>query len=245
MNNLHPPRPGWNPFIAFGLALGVFVATYLAARAVPESVTEHYPWARQAVSQGLTTAFALGWMALSRRPFGEFGFRRPVPAQGHFKLWGLLLGFLTTGVILGLGLQGMRKGLAGYGLLGIVLWIWVVSSIVEEIFCRGWFQSLLTGTSESDPRGERSRTAVLWSAALFGAMHLPLLLAGIEIAAVVIIIASVTSLGYVCAAARARTGSLRPAIAAHMMFNIGGFLAGVIYTITYRIVTGHLPSPPN
>ena len=83
---------------------------------------------------------------------------------------------------------------------------------------------------------------MLWSAALFGAMHLPLLFADIEIAAVVVILLSVTALGYICAMARARTGSLRPAILAHMMFNVGGFLAGVIYTIAYRVVTGHLPS---
>ncbi len=73
-------------------------------------------------------------------------------------------------------------------------------------------------------------------------MHLALLFSGIEIAAVVVILLSVTSLGYVCATARARTGSLHPAIAAHVMFNVGGFLAGVTYTIAYRVATGHLPS---
>lgn len=99
----------------------------------------------------------------------------------------------------------------------------------------------MAGYKESDPKGERSEGLVIWSAGLFGAMHLPLLFAGIEIAAVVIIITAVTALGYVCAMARARTGSLRPAIAAHVMFNVGGVVAGVIYTIAYRIVTGHLP----
>ncbi|HZL89537.1 MAG TPA: CPBP family intramembrane glutamic endopeptidase, partial [Pirellulaceae bacterium] len=122
--------------------------------------------------------------------------------------------------------------LAAYGLLGIVLWIWIISSIVEELFCRAWFQTVV---------GERTRAAVLWSAALFGAMHLPLLLADVGIGAVVVILLSVTALGYVCATARARTGSLRPAVAAHVMFNIGGFLAGVVYTIAYRVVTGRLP----
>ena len=72
-------------------------------------------------------------------------------------------------------------------------------------------------------------------------MHLPLLLSGAEIAASVLIVLSVTALGYVCATARARTGSLRPAIAAHVLFNVGGFLGGVFYTIAYRVATGHLP----
>ncbi len=241
MNDLHTPRSAWNPLLVFGLALGVFVAASLAARALPASVTAHYPWARQAVSQGLLAAFALGAMAVSRRPFAEFGFRRPAPAKGHFMLWGLLLGIASSGVILAFGLRGMRAGLASYGLLGIVLWIWVISSTVEELFCRGWFQTLV-GVGESDSLGKRTRAEVMWSAALFGAMHLVLLFSDIEIAAVVVIVLSVTALGYVCATARARTGSLRPAIAAHVMFNVGGFLAGVIYTITYRVATGHMPS---
>jgi uncharacterized protein len=242
MNDPHTPRQAWNPLAAFGLALGVFVAASLAARALPESVTSHYPWARQAVTQGLMAAVALGATAVSRRPFADFGFRRPAPAKGHFKLWGLALGAASTVVILALGLRGMRAQLAAYGLPGIVLWIWVISSTVEEVFCRGWFQSLVAGSGEPDSHGERTRAAVLWSTALFGTMHLVLLFAGVEIATVVIIVLSVTVLGYVCATARARTGSLRPAIAAHVMFNVGGILGGMIYTIGYRLATGHMPS---
>jgi membrane protease YdiL (CAAX protease family) len=236
MNDLHTPKLAWKPLAAFGVALGVIVAGFFAARALPESVTTHYPWARQAVFQGLIVAVALAAMAVSRRPFAEFGFRQPAPAKGYFKLWGLVLGTASTGLILALGLRGMRGNLAAYGLLGIVLWIWLFSSIVEEIFCRGWFQSLVAGP------GENTRSAVVWSAALFGTMHLALLFSGVEIAAVVVIVLSVTALGYVCATARARTGSLRPAIAAHVMFNVGAFLAGVIYAIAYRVTTGQMPS---
>ena len=242
MDDLHTPKPAWNPLAAFGLALGVILAATLAAMALPKSVTTQYPWARQAVTQGLMAAAALGAMTISGRPLAEFGFRRPTPAKGHFKLWGLVLGAASAGVILALGLSGMRARLAAYGLAGIVLWIWVISSIVEEVFCRGWFQSLVSGAGESDSHGEHTRAEIMWSAALFGTMHLPLLLADIEIGAIVVILLSVTALGYVCATARARTGSLRPAIAAHVMFNVGGFLAGVIYTIAYRVATGHLPS---
>jgi len=66
-----------------------------------------------------------------------------------------------------------------------------------------------------------------------------LLFGKVEIGAAVVIVLSVTALGYGCATARARTDSLRPAIAAHMMFIVGAFLAGVIYTIPYRVATGH------
>jgi membrane protease YdiL (CAAX protease family) len=231
MDEIHAQKRVWHPLAAFMLVLGVNFAAFFAAGVLPESVTADYPWARQAVSQGLMAAVALGAMALSGRPFAEFGFRRPAPANGHFKLWGLALGAASTALILTLGLRGMR-GLAAYGLLGIVLWIWIISSVVEELFCRAWFQTLA---------GSDTRAATLGSAALFGAMHLPLFFGDVEIAAAVVILVAVTALGYVCATARARTGSLRPAIAAHVMFNIGGFLVGLIYTIGYRIATGHLP----
>ena len=69
---------------------------------------------------------------------------------------------------------------------------------------------------------------------------LPLLFSDMDIATVVVIVLSVTALGYVCASSRARTGSLRPAIAAHVMFNVGGVVAGVIYAISYRVATGHI-----
>jgi len=235
MNDLQPARTGTSPLLALALALGVIVATMLAGQALPESVTKRYPWADQAVTQGLMLAFALGAMAWSKRPFAEFGFRRPEPAKGYFKLWGLALGVASTGAMLALGLKGMRGLVADYGLVGIILWIWIVSSFVEEIFCRGWFQTLV---------GERSQAAIILSTALFGAMHLPLLFAGMEIVAVVVILLSVTALGYVCALARARTGSLRPAIAAHVLFNVGGVVAGVIYAVVHLIATGRPPSPP-
>ncbi|MEJ7640521.1 MAG: hypothetical protein WKF75_21765 [Singulisphaera sp.] len=34
--------------------------------------------------------------------------------------------------------------------------IWIISSVVEELFCRGWFQTL-AGGGEGDPNGERPR----------------------------------------------------------------------------------------
>ena len=85
MNDLHTPRSAWNPLAAFGLALGVYAATFLAAKVLPEPVTARYPWARQAVTQGLMAAVALGAMAASRRPWAEFGFRRPAPAKASSK----------------------------------------------------------------------------------------------------------------------------------------------------------------
>lgn len=231
MEEPHTVRPGWNSVLAFGLALGISLTGFFIP--VPESMTKEYPWARQAVNQGVLAAVAVGAIAISGRPLADFGFRRSKPANGRFLLWGLALGVASTGMILAFGLRGMGEEVAAYGLPGIIFWLWVVSSTVEEVFCRGWFQTFLGG---------HGRAAVGWSAALFGAMHLPLFFGGMEIAAAVIIVLSVTALGYVCALARARTGSLIPALAAHVLFNAGGLLGGVLYVIAYRISTGHMPS---
>src|SRR5262245_22478839 len=143
MNDLPAPTPGTSPLLALALAVGVIVATMLAGQALPESVTNRYPWADQAVAQGLMLAFALGAMAWSKRPFAEFGFRRPEPAKGYFKLWGLALGVASTGAMLVLGLAGMRGLVAGYGLVGIVLWIWIVCSFGGVVFFCRWFECVV------------------------------------------------------------------------------------------------------
>ena len=151
-----------------------------------------------------------------------------------------MLGVAGTGIILALGLRGMRDRLAAYGLPGIVLWIWVISSVVEELFCRGWFQTLAAG-GESDPPGER---AVTPSPVECRAVrrHAPAVAVKRRRDRRLCIDRAIgDGLGFVCAEARPRTGSLRPAIAAHVLFNGGGFVGGVIYTIAYRVATGHLP----
>jgi membrane protease YdiL (CAAX protease family) len=100
----------------------------------------------------------------------------------------------------------------------------------------------VSGTDDPDPRAAQAST--IWSAALFGSMHFSLVFAGIDLPSFAVILASVTPLGYVCAVARARSGSLVPAIAAHVGFNVGGFFGALAYAITYRVATGHLPIAP-
>jgi membrane protease YdiL (CAAX protease family) len=232
-------RP-WNPLAAYGLVMSVFILASVAGRAVPHSVTVRFAWAAQAVQQGLMLIVALAALIASGRPLAAFGFRRAGRTDRHFAPWGLLLGAVSTVIMLAFALPGMRSRLAGYGFAGVVLWIWLVSSVVEEIFCRGWFQSLVAGPDGADPRA--ARAAVIWSAGLFGSMHLSLLFAGVDIASVALTVVSVTALGYVCALARARTGSLLPAIVTHVAFNAGGFVGGALYAIVFRVATGHMPS---
>ncbi len=172
-------------------------------------------------------------VALVRGKWTEHGFVWPKP--GHW--WqalapGLLIGALSAFGALLFHFDGMRAMLKGYSFPQMVAVIWFWSSLSEEIFCRGWFQSGL-------PPGP---SRVWWSAALFGSMHLSLFVAGVDTSTVLWIVLSTTTLGYFCALLRESSGSLVPPFVRHAGFNIGGLLGGIVYTIGYRIMTGHLPA---
>lgn len=125
----------------------------------------------------------------------------------------------------------MRHLVKSYSVFQIILVVWFWSSLSEEIYCRGWFQSSL-------PPGP---SRVFWSAALFGSMHTSLFFAGVDIPSVLWIVLSTTALGYACAVVRESSGSWIPAFVRHAAFNAGGLLGGIVYAIGYRIATGQMP----
>ncbi len=125
-------------------------------------------------------------------------------------------------------MRGLRPVLSGYSFGALVFWVWIVSSVSEEIFCRGWFQ-----TSTSTTGGG---LLSLWpSALLFGALHWSMLAARVDLASTLVVVASTSVLGLLAAWARSASGSLYPAVAAHVAFNLGGLLGGIGYTIGQRV----------
>ena len=58
------------------------------------------------------------------------------------------------------------------------------------------------------------------------------------------LVVATTLLGLHTAWARAASGSLFPAVGAHVAFNVGGVAGGVVYTIARAITTGELPDRP-
>jgi len=184
-----------------------------------------------AVSQVLLKALLIGATILLIRLEGgkprDYGFVRPVNA----KWWkilapGLFLGALSSFGALAFGFDGMRKLVGAYPLWQLLLAVFFWSSLSEEIFCRGWFQ----------------RESIPQSAALFGLMHTSLFFSGVDMPSVLWIVLSTTLLGYSCALVRAEYGSWIPAFARHAGFNFGGPIGGIVYTIGYRLITGHLPA---
>jgi membrane protease YdiL (CAAX protease family) len=148
---------------------------------------------------------------------------------------GLILGALATASVRlagGAGIPALKK----MGLLGIIGTVWILSSVAEEIFVRGWFQTWVARI-----RGEDG-AAVRWlSASLFSAMHLTLFFRGADPPTARVIVVATFALGYCCAWLRQRSGSLRPAIAAHVAFNIGGLLAGIAIVIATKGAGLHRP----
>lgn len=218
-----------NVLLPILIAVVVFVVSAAASHAFPQALRDAHPWIGQAVIKGLLIAISLVLMKLTRRPFADFGFRRATAKSKRWIAAGFALGALATILMLSSGLKGLAGALKGYTLPMLMFWVWIVSSVSEEIFVRGWFQSTLAH------RGVSQRAAVITSGALFGAMHLSLLMTDVERASVAMIVTFTFLLGLVCAYVRATRDSLMPAILAHVGFNVGGLFGGAIFMIAKKL----------
>ena len=145
-------------------------------------------------------------------------------------------------MILGLGGTGnpLAKGLS---FPQIVLFVWIFSSIIEEVFTRGFLQGHLSVLSGKHMKllFVRIELPVLISALFFACMHFTLLFAGVDATTMAVTFLFTFSIGLMAGYLRAKTGSLIPAIAVHMLANIGGMIGGIIYTLINYMITGKLP----
>jgi membrane protease YdiL (CAAX protease family) len=212
------------------LLLGLVL--FAAAAAVPpllgfDGLT--YPWMPQVLTKILMLIEAAVLIAVSRRPAAEFGFRRGHGPSAGLITMAVVLGALMSVLVLIAGLEGLQRLMKGHTFLQIVLAIWIWSSVVEEIFVRGWLQTTL------ESRGASPRAQILLSGAFFGAIHLSLLVLGVHAATVAVIVIATFLLGLICATLRQRTGSLVAPIVAHIGFNVGGAIGGIIGTIVRKV----------
>lgn len=124
----------------------------------------------------------------------------------------------------------------GGSLLQVVVSVWIVASICEEVLHRGLIQSFL------DPLkgygitifGIRFSLPVVTVALLFGFMHIVLLTTGVDGFLVGCIVGSSIVLGMVAGYYREKSGSLLPAILVHMLFNAYGGVAQYIQRLPMR-----------
>ena len=208
---------------------------FLAAEGAPEWIGLFINGAAMlAVSLVLVLASSMG------DPSG-FGFTRPKADAGYGAgiTWGLLLGLLATVLNLSAGGSWLAP-LQGLGFVQLILLVWLLASVAEEVLVRGFFQSYLEPLSHIGFKafGKRFSLPVLLSAIFFSAMHLILLTTGTSFLTVYVIMAFMFFLGLVTAYQRERSGSILPSIVTHISFNVGGLIGGIIYVIIQVAVVG-------
>ena len=236
------------PWLAFLIGVGVF----LAARQISElpgvlwgdSIAETLPWLGHAVIKTVLIIVALiGGLLVTRGKLGQHGYRMPDKWHVWSWLWpGLLIGGITSVTIILSPAEGMSLKRFGSGLA--ILLSLLYSSVSEELFCRGFIQSLMVHLRlrKVNLLLARVSTPALTSGLLFGAMHLSIYFGGADILTTVIIVASTIILGITAGHLFDKTESLIPAIVVHIGFNLGSFLGGMIANIALFIATGKLPA---
>jgi membrane protease YdiL (CAAX protease family) len=180
----------------------------------------------------------IAWM-LTRRPWREMGWQRARPG-GRKWLW-----YLIAAVAMGLAtivmiLTGHRHPIAAQLTFPqIIVTVWLLSSISEEIFVRGLVQSWIAAPLEPDRA--TPRCVIIASAALFGGLHVPLIWKGGGALGGGVIVAATFVLGWAAAEIRARSASLLHAIAVHIVGNMAALPFGIAGAIIYYVIHGHPP----
>ena len=232
-------------------ALSAAIGIYLIAVVLPKFiVTGSVP--RIMTTQGLELFLSLLAIAtLGKGKFSAYGFCLPKVSKQSDKaevkwvrisLLAPLLGIVATPMILGLGGSG-NPAVKNLSFAQIILFVWVLSSTIEEVFTRGFLQGHLSVLSGKYFRllFVRVELPVLISALFFACMHFVLLFIGVDATTMVVIFLFTFSIGLMAGYLRAKTGSLIPAITVHVLGNIGGMIGGIIFTVISFLITGDLP----
>jgi membrane protease YdiL (CAAX protease family) len=213
------------------LALAVFA---LAAEVIPSlpfvsSAVEATEWlTRNDITQLVFLVGSLvAMLALGRRNPGAYGLKsspwrdvgRAVGVSAVISLGVVVATMIMMSV---LGPRGAGMGMPGGGsFVKVVVSVWLLASTSEEMLFRGLLLGSLSPLSERAWTVGRCRISlpVAIAAVLFGLVHLGLMRV-MAAPMVVLIVVMTTVAGLVAGYYREKTGSLVPAVAAHMTFNV-------------------------
>ncbi len=226
-------------------ALGLYVlVSFLAMMGVPwlcmkAGLGPLCPWCIRSglVTQATFLVLALVFMrVIGRGDWARFGMRtaRPAIVLRAIAISAACMLVLMSPLLVASMMSPAPTGggPASGGLLEKIILIWLIASTCEEVFYRGLLQGFLSPLATYGVRLRIVRISlpVALCAALFGLSHL--CLANVFPPPVLVsILVSTTLAGLVAGYYRERTGSLLPAIAAHMTFNVVG-------TVTPLLVSG-------
>ncbi|HOP05773.1 MAG TPA: CPBP family intramembrane metalloprotease [candidate division Zixibacteria bacterium] len=226
------------------ISFGIFFTAVVLPRLLIDGGT-----LKIATTQALELILSLGAiLVVGRGDFIAYGFCRPARDPYGRIQW--LVPVLVAPVV-GAAASILTLACGGSGnptakqmtLPEIILFIWILSSTIEELFTRGFLQSHL------GPMNGRRIHFLFWhielpafiSAVFFAAMHLVLLFAGVDAVTMITVLLFTFTIGLLAGHTRAGTGSLYPAIGVHMLGNVGGMIGGILYSVYTVLSGGRLP----
>ena len=228
------------------LSVLIFAGTF-GAKGLGTLVARHFG-TNTHLARSIAAYTAMGLLSIAFMAcFGQsqwraFGFQKPKAPWLKFAAYGLLLGAATTLVVrLGHG-RGMENAMKGIGPIQMILLI-TGGSAMEEIFMRGWLQGFLDPLREHRVGFKQMRCSVpvLTAALAFGAMHLTLAFAGVDLWSLFCLLGFTTTVGLLAGLARERTSSLGPPIVVHLAGNLGGILGAACFFVIQVLCAGHIP----
>ena len=231
-----------------GFALGLllfFAIAWALKRVVGPIVTKSAVASQIVLKSGLIVAALAIWRLLGRS-FSAMGWQKARWWSRSYLPWLLLavVSMMAGSVVV--ILLGVRHPVASQmTFVQIIVFVWILSSFSEEIYVRGLVQSWIAN-DEKDVASTDSLLdpSIVASALLFGALHVSLLWTPLGMWGGLAIVLATLGVGYACAVLRARSRSLWPAIACHVIGNVAGIPGGILGMIVYRLVYGHFPALP-
>ena len=180
-------------------------------------------------------------LCLSKGKLGRYGFRRSARTQIKEAFVFGSISAVTIHVLLAIlrtvfPSSGDLPAVADSSFVHVVVSVWILASISEEILHRGLIQSYLDPLREHGVNllNIRLSIPVLVAALLFGLMHIMLLTTGADAHLVGGIVGSAVVLGIVAGYYREKSGSILPAILVHMLFNVYGGAAQHIQQLVMK-----------
>lgn len=223
--------------VGVGLGLVIFFASAKIIRSLDISGVV----ARQVALKGSLIIVSIVIWGLLRRNWAQMGWKCPKP--GVKKLRWYIIGAVAMGAasVVMILTESKHPLVAEMSFPQIILTVWLLSSVSEEIFVRGLVQSWITDEFVLLPGTPDAGIVVLASPLLFAAMHIPLLWSGAGAIGGGTIVAATFVLGWAAAEIRLRTDSLLHAIGVHIVGNIAAVPFGIIGVLVYRLIHGHVP----
>jgi membrane protease YdiL (CAAX protease family) len=204
-------------------------------------------WARSAVVSQVALKTALvvialiGWKLLGR-PLSEMGWRSSDLRNRSYLVWfAIAVASMMAASVAMISLGARHPVASQMSFLQIVVVVWLLSSFSEEVYVRGLVQSWVATRDEAKGVISAFEPSILSSALLFAAMHVPLMWSPAGVSGGMVIVLAMVGVGWSCAVLRARSRSLLPAIACHVVGNVSGVAGGILGVILYRLIYGRLP----